>query len=156
MLMVRTGSGLLLGWFAVCGTIGKSSEPKGSTTLRIKRQRLIVGRDTVAVEVAETEEMRRVGLMFRETLAENEGMLFVFDSAGIYPFWMKNTVIPLSIAFIDDQGVIRGLQDMMPNDELTYHAPPVPVRYALEMNQGWFAERQVRIGDQVQFLPRTP
>ena len=113
------------------------------------KQKLAVGRDTVLVEVARSEEQRNVGLMFRTVMPEHEGMLFVFDRDGIYPFWMRNTELPLSIAFIESGGRVADIQDMAPHDETSRHAPQVPVRYALEMNQGWFLRHGVKSGDSV-------
>jgi hypothetical protein len=115
----------------------------------VPKHKLVVGRDTVLVEVASGEEQRNVGLMFRTVMPENEGMLFVFERDGIYPFWMRNTELPLSIAFIESSGRIADIQDMAPHDETSRHAPQVPVRYALEMNQGWFLRHGVKPGDSV-------
>jgi uncharacterized membrane protein (UPF0127 family) len=112
-----------------------------------------VGHDTALVEVANSEPQREVGLMFRTVMAENEGMLFVFDADGIYPFWMRNTELPLSIAFIDRAGVIADIQDMAPHDERTDHSPSRPILCALEMNQGWFERHKVNKGDTVQVGP---
>ena len=142
---------LVLAALLSCRPGAKQPSPEDGQTARVRKQRLIVGRDTVLIEVAATEEMRTVGLMYRTVMAENEGMLFVFEAEGIYPFWMKNTELPLSIAFIDRSGAIVDIQDMAPHDEITHHAPSVPVLYALEMNQGWFRTHQVNAGDKVQF-----
>jgi len=117
--------------------------------LRTENHSLVVGRDTIYVAVAATDAMRTVGLMYRTVMAENEGMLFVFDHEITLPFWMKNTELPLSIAFIDRNGIILDLQDMTPLDEQTLHAPGVPYRFALEMNQGWFQRHAVKAGDTV-------
>lgn len=114
------------------------------------KQKLVVGRDTVLVEVATSEEQRNVGLMFRTVMPENEGMLFVFDRDDNYAFWMRNTELPLSIAFIERSGRIADIQDMAPHDETSRHASPAPVRYALEMNQGWFERHGVKAGDSIQ------
>jgi hypothetical protein len=138
--------------FSSCRS-GARPAGRESSIRQVKRQQLILGKDTITVDVADEEEVRRVGLMFRKTMPENEGMLFVFEQDGIYPFWMKNTELPLSIAFIDRGGTIVDVQDMAPLDELSHHAPRVPVLYALEMNQGWFRERGVKPGDRVQLLP---
>ena len=98
------------------------------------------------VEVADTAEERRTGLMFRESLPENAGMLFVFEQDTQQGFWMKDTTIPLSIAFIDAaSGTVIDIQDMQPLD-LTLHSPPSPYRYAVEANQGWFAQNGVAAG----------
>jgi len=104
----------------------------------------------IKVEIAHTPEKTKKGLMFRGQLGEDEGMLFIFPYADIHPFWMKNTYIPLSIAFINEDGVIISIQDMQPFDE-TRHNPPSPVLYVLEMNQGWFKKHDIRVGDKVEF-----
>jgi hypothetical protein len=134
--------------FLVCRSTPKAAGNEGALP-RVPKQKLVVGRDTVLVEVARVEGQRQVGLMFRTVMAENEGMLFVFDQDGIYPFWMRNTELPLSIAFIDRLGRITDIQDMAPHDERTDHSPSRPVLYALEMNQGWFERHGVRPGDSV-------
>jgi uncharacterized protein len=96
--------------------------------------------------VAITEAQRQRGLMFRETLAEGEGMLFVFEREQPLFFWMKHTAIPLSIAFIRSDGTIARLQDMQPFDT-TFHESGVPVQYALEVPQGFFARHPIVVGD---------
>ena len=100
------------------------------------------------VEIADTPEERARGLMNRESLPEDAGMLFVWPEDTASGFWMKDTVIPLSIAFIDAGGKIVGIQDMQPLDETLHHSPS-PYRYAVEANQGWFAERGIAAGDSV-------
>ncbi|MFT3804831.1 MAG: DUF192 domain-containing protein [Burkholderiaceae bacterium] len=103
------------------------------------------GMHLIRAEVADSPDTRAKGLMFRPGLGPNEGMLFVFEGAATHCFWMKNTRIPLSIAFIDDSGQIANLADMQPFDE-TSHCAARPVRFALEMEQGWFARRGVKAG----------
>jgi len=105
----------------------------------------------VRVEVADRPEKRRQGLMFREALPSDEGMLFVFEREEHLSFWMKNTVIPLSIAFISGDGEIVDIQDMEPLDDRTSHRSARPALYALEMNRGWFERHQVEVGDRVAF-----
>ena len=105
----------------------------------------------VRVEVADSPEERRQGLMLRETLPANEGMLFVFEREQFLSFWMKDTIIPLSIAFVSRDGKIVAIRDMEPLDERTFHQSPRPALYALEMNWGWFDRRQVEAGDRVEF-----
>ncbi len=97
------------------------------------------------VEIAKSPEERQLGLMHRESLLQDHGMLFVFDYDDDYSFWMKNTHIPLSIAFIDRNGCIRDIQDMAPHS-LRAIKPPVPVRYALEVNQGLFSSLGISAG----------
>ncbi len=100
----------------------------------------------IRVEVARTEEEQAKGLMFREKLGKNEGMLFVYEREEILAFWMKNTRIPLSIAFIAKDGKIVDIQDMEPFD-LRSHVSARPAQYALEVNQGWFEKNGIGVGD---------
>ena len=104
----------------------------------------------IRVEVARTEEDRARGLMERKSLGKNEGMLFIFDEEGYHGFWMKNTRLPLSIAFITREGKIVSITDMKPLD-LSVHDPPHPILYALEMNKGWFAANGIKAGDVLRF-----
>ncbi len=102
----------------------------------------------IVAEVANTPSSRAMGLMYREHLGLNRGMLFVFERSEVHCFWMKNTPTALSIAFVDQNGEIIDIQDMKPLSEDT-HCPPRPVRFALEMAQGWFAAKGVRPGLQL-------
>ena len=102
------------------------------------------------VEVARTPEERSLGLMGRKHLGKDEGMLFIFEAEGFHSFWMKNTFIPLSIAFIDRDGRIVWMTDLKPLT-LDSHVPPKPILYALEMNKGWFSSHGVKVGDIVRF-----
>ncbi len=106
----------------------------------------------ITAEVAATDENRALGLMHRFSLKPDHGMVFVFERAEPQAFWMKNTFIPLSIAFIGTDGRIINLDDMAPQDE-TSHWSKGPARYALEMRKGWFAERGIKPGDSVAGLP---
>lgn len=109
----------------------------------------------VPVEIADTDAERQMGLMGRAALAEGTGMLFVFDAEQPRSFWMKDTLIPLSIAYIDAQGRIVDIQDMQPLDE-TPHPSAAPAQYALEVNQGFFAARGIQVGDLVELpVPQT-
>jgi len=114
--------------------------------------KLTTGIHVITAEVAATPQSRTVGLMMRQSLAPNHGMVFVFDNKAQHCFWMRNTLLPLSIAFMDDDGTIVNIADMAPKSE----APTCPqraVRYALEMDQGWFAKRGVKAGSKVAGLP---
>ncbi len=104
----------------------------------------------IRVEVARTGEDRAMGLMERKSLGKNEGMLFIFDEEGYHGFWMKNTYLPLSIAFMTRDGKIVSITDMKPLD-LSVHNPPQPILYALEMNKGWFAANGIKAGDVLRF-----
>jgi len=113
---------------------------------------LTIGPHKVWVEIAATEASRSYGLMNRASLPPNHGMLFVFETDQDSCFWMKNTPLPLTIAFIDAQGDILNMADMQPHTTDT-HCPAAPVRYALEMAQGWFATHGVRPRTTVYGLP---
>lgn len=107
-------------------------------------------RVSLRVEIADTVEKRSQGLMNRQKLDENAGMLFIFDEDGTGPFWMKDTPLPLSIAFIDKDRRIVSTQDMRPFDtNLTY--PGATYRYALEVNQGFFQRKGLKVGDRVEW-----
>ena len=114
--------------------------------------RLSAGFHVITAELATTSQSRTVGMMFREKVAPNHGMLFVFENKQIQCFWMRNTLIPLSIAFIDDDGTVVEITDMAARDD-TSHCPSRPVRYALEMEKGWFAKRGFKVGSTIGGLP---
>jgi uncharacterized membrane protein (UPF0127 family) len=125
----------------------------GTTAVAAGRLPLVVDGQTVRVEVAATPQARERGLMGRTHLAADSGMLFVFETRGRHCFWMRNTLLPLSIAFIGDDGRVAGLADMQPRTE-TLHCAPAEVRYALEVPQGSFLRQRLAPGAQVQGLPR--
>ena len=105
----------------------------------------------VRVEIADTDAEWQAGLMGRTTLAGDAGMLFVFDQEQTLSFWMKDTLIPLSIAYIDAEGRIVDIQDMQPLDDIPpQYVSAEPAQYALEVNQGFFEERGVTVGDMVE------
>lgn len=112
---------------------------------------IVIGEHRLEAEVVATPEKRSIGLMFRDSLPERRGMLFVFAGPYTGTFWMRNTRIPLSIAFIGQDKRILNIEDMQPFDEVTQHAPRGAAFYALEVNQGWFAARGIRPGDEVMF-----
>ena len=108
-------------------------------------------RSPVEVEIADTDAERQTGLMGRNVLPENAGMLFVFEGEQTLSFWMRDTLIPLSIAYIDAEGRIVDIQDMQPLDDVPPHyVSAEPAQYALEVNQGFFEERGVMVGDTVE------
>ena len=104
----------------------------------------------LAVELATTPKARVCGLSKRVDLPENHGMVFIYSALGPRTFWMKDTQIPLSIAFLDDTGRILSIQRMAPMQTSERYHSPQPVRYALEVNQGWFAEHGIGVGDIVE------
>jgi uncharacterized membrane protein (UPF0127 family) len=114
--------------------------------------KLTAGMHVITAELATTPQKRTIGMMFRERVAPNHGMLFVFESRGQQCFWMRNTPLPLSIAFIDDDGTILQITDMAPQSD-ALHCSQRPVRFALEMEQGWFARKGAQVGSKLGGLP---
>ena len=118
----------------------------------LRTSKLTAGIHVITAEVAATPQSRATGLMMRERLAPNHGMAFVFEDKSQHCFWMRNTLIPLSIAFIEDDGTIVSIADMAPKSEAST-CPPRAVRYALEMDQGWFTKRGIAAGNKITGLP---
>jgi uncharacterized membrane protein (UPF0127 family) len=114
--------------------------------------RLNAGIHLIQAEVVAEGEARARGLMHRKSLAQNAGMLFIFDDPGIHCMWMKNTLIPLSVAFVDDRGTIVNIEDMEPHS-LESHCAARPVKYALEVNRGWFAAKGIGPGSRLGGIP---
>ncbi len=133
-------------------TLLSSIAVAASAKLPIKSLQL--GTQTVQAEIAATPVDRQQGLMFRETMPANHGMLFVFDEVAGHCFWMKNTPLPLTIAFIDEAGVLINTANMTPFNEIS-HCPSRPAKYALEMNQGWFVKHHIKEGMSVKGLPKV-
>jgi uncharacterized membrane protein (UPF0127 family) len=109
---------------------------------------LRVGMHNIRAQLALTPLQRQIGLMYRQSMPTHEGMLFVFEEPQPQCFWMRNTLIPLSIAFLADDGTVVNIADMQPQSDDS-HCSAKPVRYALEMNQGWFAKRGVKPGTRI-------
>lgn len=134
---------------AVCGLLAQSAPQPPLPALELR-----IGAKTVRAEIADEEHERAKGLMFREALAADSGMLFVMERIGPVGFWMKNTRVPLTIAYMDRDGTILELHDLKPLDET-----PVPSRfqniaYALEMAQGWFSKNNIWPGERIDGLPK--
>jgi uncharacterized membrane protein (UPF0127 family) len=113
---------------------------------------LTAGMHVIQAELARAPEQQMVGMMFRREMGVNEGMLFVNDEPGVRCFWMRNTLLPLTIAFIGDDGSIVNLADMAPQTEDS-HCSAQPVRFALEMRQGWFAKHGIKTGFKLRGAP---
>ena len=113
--------------------------------LTLPRARLQAGMYQIDAQLAMTPDERQTGLMFRQEMPQHEGMLFVFEQPSEQCFWMKNTLLPLTAAFVADDGTIVNLADMKPQTTDS-HCSAKPVRFVLEMNQGWFAKRSINAG----------
>ena len=118
----------------------------------LPRVQLSVGMYQIDAQVAQTSDEHMTGLMFRKEMPQHEGMLFVFEEPSKQCFWMKNTLLPLSAAFIADDGTLVNVEDMKPQT-LDSHCSAKPVRYVLEMNQGWFAKKGIKPGARLSGKP---
>jgi uncharacterized membrane protein (UPF0127 family) len=120
--------------------------------MNLQRTTLSIGMYRIDTQLAVTPQQRQVGLMFRKEMPQTEGMLFIFERPETQCFWMKNTILPLTAAFIADDGRIVNLADMKPHSEES-HCSEEPVRYVLEMNQGWFAKKNFKKGAKLSGAP---
>ena len=116
--------------------------------MNLQRLKLLAGMHQIDVQVASNSEQRQIGLMFRKEMPQHEGMIFVFEEPTKQCFWMKNTLLPLTAAFVADDGTIVNLEDMKPQTE-NPHCSIKPVRYVLEMNKGWFAKKGIKAGSKL-------
>ena len=116
--------------------------------LNLQRVKLNAGMHVIDAQVAMTPQERQTGLMLRKDMPQHEGMLFVFEQATVQCFWMKNTLLPLTAAFVADDGTIVNTADMKP-ETTESHCSAKPVRYVLEMNKGWFAKKGIRQGSKL-------
>ncbi len=137
----------LLAALAFAATTGAQTMPQ-----KLPAITLGVGIYLINAEVAQTPDQRAIGLMNRPTMGVSDGMLFAFEAGATQCFWMKNTLLPLSIAFIGDDGAIVNIIEMKPQS-LESHCSTKPVRFALEMNQGWFAKRGIKAGSKLTGQP---
>ncbi|GDX60990.1 hypothetical protein LBMAG32_05240 [Nitrosomonadaceae bacterium] len=116
---------------------------------------LKISSHTLSVEVSYTKASRERGLMYRKSMKKNNGMLFVFPEVGYHNIWMLNTSIPLSVAFLDKNGVILNITNMIPHTQ-TIHSPNSPAKYVIETNLGWFETKKIKPGHQVAWLKEIP
>lgn len=128
---------------SACQQIGHATNPTNQNNYE-----LINGLKNTQIEIAITQEQKEHGLMNRLSLPINSGMLFVFEQSDKLCFWMKNTLIPLSIGFIDENGVLLQTEEMQAQSSDT-HCAKQPARYALEMNADWFKQNNIRIGSKI-------
>lgn len=123
-----------------------------SAQMDLPRIKMSAGMHQIEAQVARTPDQRSIGLMFRKEMPTHEGMLFVFEQPSGLCFWMKNTLIPLTAAFISDDGTVVNLADMKPQTTDS-HCALRPVRYVLEMNRGWFEKRGIKAGSKISGAP---
>lgn len=122
-----------------------NAQPQGKPQMDLRRVEITAGFHRIDAQVAQSGREREIGLMFRKEMPQQEGMIFVFEEPGVQCFWMRNTLLPLTAAFVADDGTIVNLADMKPMTEDS-HCSAKPVRYVLEMNLGWFAKRGMQAG----------
>ncbi|WP_367068422.1 DUF192 domain-containing protein [Oryzisolibacter sp. LB2S] len=134
-----------LALLALCVNLCGNTWAQDGPQLNLQRVELTAGMYRIQAQVAATPQQRSTGLMMRRQMPQHEGMLFIFEQPATQCFWMKNTPLPLTAAFVADDGTIVNLADMQPLSEAS-HCSARPVRYVLEMNQGWFAKRGIKAG----------
>lgn len=140
------------GLLAAACLIGGLAQAQDDPQTNLPRVKIGAGMYIIETQVALTPEQRQTGLMFRREMPQGEGMLFVFEQPSTQCFWMKNTLLPLTAAFVEDDGTIANLADMAPQT-LDSHCSTKPVRYVLEMNVGWFAKKGIKAGSKLTGRP---
>ena len=133
---------------------GISAQAQSTPQMDLPRTQITAGMYLINAQVAATPQQRSTGLMFRQQMPQGEGMLFVFEQPSQQCFWMKNTPLPLTAAFVADDGSIVNLVDMKPLSTES-HCSSKPVRYVLEMNQGWFGKKGLKAGSKLAGPPFT-
>jgi uncharacterized membrane protein (UPF0127 family) len=144
LYFIRLTLSILFIYISQLGLVSAQSLPQAE---------LQIGLHKITAEIASTAGQRQQGLMYRNFLPANEGMLFVFESTATHCFWMRNTKIPLAIAFIDTEGKITNIEEMKAMTE-TNHCPTKPIKFALEMNQAWFSKLGISAGHTVSGIPK--
>jgi uncharacterized membrane protein (UPF0127 family) len=130
-------------------TVAEQQPPSGQPQPQLPIIKMWLGDKEIVAEQATTGDQVQTGMMFRKAMGENEGMLFIFARAMQASFWMRNTLIPLSCAYIDPSGTILEVHDMKPLDETPIQASSDQVQYVLEMKQGWFERNHIGVGTSV-------
>jgi uncharacterized protein len=145
---------LLVSMLLACQHLAQAQDT-GEPQLELKRTALNIGMHRIDAQLALTPSQRQIGLMWRKSMPQHEGMLFVFEQPAQQCFWMKNTLIPLTAAFVADDGTIVNLADMKPQTTDS-HCSAKPVRYVLEMNLGWFKKKGIKAGNKLSgdYFPR--
>jgi len=141
--------------FAALFALQTVAHAQTNAKLNLPKARLSVGIHAIEAEVANTFTSRTTGLMFRKKMEPNHGMVFVFPEVDRHCMWMKNTLLPLSVAFFDAQGTIINIEDMEPQTE-NIHCSTKPTYYALEMNKGWFSARNIAPGARISGVEKLP
>jgi uncharacterized membrane protein (UPF0127 family) len=141
-------------WFWACLGLASAQAQEGPQ-LDLMRVKLQAGMYQIDAQVAQTPQQRAIGLMNRREMPTHEGMLFIFEQPSIQCFWMKNTLLPLTAAFVADDGTIINLADMAPQSTQS-HCATKPVRFVLEMHQGWFAKKNMAAGFKLSGPPFSP
>ena len=136
-------------------TLAFSASAQDAPQTNLPRIKLQAGMFQIDTQVAQTPEQRSIGLMYRTDMPQHEGMLFVFEQPATQCFWMKNTLLPLTTAFVADDGTIVNLADMKPQTTDS-HCSAKPVRFVLEMHQGWFAKKGLQAGSRLSGVAFKP
>ena len=145
---------LLLALCMLAGLTGCQQKNSDSSPFGLRMVQLRIGNSSLSAEVADTPQTSANGLMFRDSLPDDHGMLFVFEKPKKASFWMKNTKIPLSIAYIDSAGRILQIESMKPFDETSVESTSNEVAFALEVNEGWFKRNGVSAGAKISGIRR--
>ena len=145
---------LLLALFLTVGWAGCQQKNSDSSPFGLRVIQLRIGNSSLFAEVADNPQTSANGLMFRDSLPDDHGMLFVFEKPKTASFWMKNTKIPLSIAYIDSGGRILQIESMKPHDETPVASTSNEVAFALEVNEGWFTRNAVSVGAKISGIRR--
>ena len=151
----RTSRLRLVGVFAAGLLASACAFAQDAPQLDLARTKLTAGMHLIDAQLAQTPQQRQTGLMFRKSMPQPEGMLFIFDEPGQQCFWMKDTLLPLTAAFIEDDGTIVNTEDMAP-ETTDSHCSKRPVRFVLEMNRGWFANKGIKAGSKLGGAPFAP
>lgn len=151
---------LRLIWLVASFFIFSSAAAKATEEFNFPKKQLKISNVTIDVEIADTPKLSSRGLMFRQSMPEKHGMLFIFNGENIQSFWMKNTFLPLSIGFFNSKKTLVDIQDMEPvKSEMDQNPKSYlsrsPAQYALEVNQGWFKRNKIKIGDRFEVIEKT-
>jgi uncharacterized protein len=138
----------LLALLACVAASATSALAQDEPQMKLQRIKISAGMHQIDTQLAQTPEQRQIGLMWRKEMPQHEGMLFIFEQPSQQCFWMKNTLLPLTAAFVADDGTIVNLEDMKPQTTEP-HCSAKPVRYVLEMNKGWFAKKGIKAGSKL-------